>query len=73
MKDEPLRMCDCGAEPTLWVQKQTSLMPGNEESLYFVQCQKCGARTRKAYEFAGVAILYWNRRDLMNKCKRKKK
>lgn len=35
MRDEPLRVCDCGAEPTLWVQKQASLVPGKEESLYF--------------------------------------
>lgn len=73
MSGKPLRVCDCGAKPTLWVQKQASLVPGKEESLYFVQCPKCGARTRKPDEFAGVAILHWNRRDLMNKCKERKK
>lgn len=71
MTDEALRPCDCGAEPTLWLQKQTSLVPGREENRYFVRCPNCGARTRKAYEFAGVAILRWNEWDLEKKRRRK--
>jgi len=69
MSNEQPRPCTCGEMPKVWSETIPTLDGESCTARYYVQCPKCGMRTKPCH-FIGEAIVLWNRRQFL---KRRKK
>lgn len=66
MSKEQLRPCACGEIPKLWSETIPTLDGESFLARYYVQCPKCGTRT-KPCSFIQDSITIWNRRKFIKR------